>query len=244
MTPTWIEKIRHKPLAYRQTLAVGLIIGAAIILLIIWFATGFGLSTKGGDLETIKKGVGSVSSLIESQTDQYQKNKTELEDNLNTVLKTSALVIPPSLVDLQEEPDGVLFLNYDYRQKGSLVRVEQIEFYPSTAIVSAKVTNESSTTIHFDASLGSAIIQTLPSGSRISYQPLFQSGSPTPLEPGQESEIIILFGPVNGRQEFKLAVGDFLSDLDPDKAERWGAEYSIDPSKIIKQTKQNNSPKP
>lgn len=233
-----LERIRQLPLAQRRLLALAIVSFVGLIVFVTWASTGFGLSQKSGGVEAISEGAGSVAGLIQEQTEKFGEDRAQLEADLQKALKSSALVLPEGLADLEEEPDGVLFLTNEFRARGTLVRLKQIEFYPSTAVVTAEVTNESNETsqeIIFDASVGSILQQNIPGGSELSFTPLFQSGSPVKLAAEQTQEVAVVFGPINGRIPFTLVLGDFMTGLDTEKSGNWSAQFTIDPSKIVQE---------
>jgi hypothetical protein len=235
MPSRWsIEYIRSLPVATRRLIAGGILIIFTLILGTIWIATGFGLSKESGGLASVSEGAEGVASLIQEQTEEYAESKAELEKNLEQTFKSSALIPPAGLVNSDEEPDGVLYLGHQHRVNGLFTTVDEIDFFPSATSVAATLVNESDQPIIFDASRGSILVQHTPSGAELSYQPLFQSGTPTELQPGDSVQANIFFGPINGRLPFSLVLGDYLTDLDPQKAKNFSARFEIDPSKIIK----------
>jgi hypothetical protein len=231
--PGFFDQLRNLPLTTRRSIAGITVLVLGVITLGIWFVTDFGLSRQDG-LGSVREGAGSVADLIQDQTDKFAEDRASLQESLNTVLKSNALVAPEGLVGVDEDPDGILYLGYEYRENNTLTRVEQIEFYPSSAVVVATIANESDQAIDFDASRGSVLVQNLETGAELAYQPLFQVGSPTQLEAGQTTQVIVLFGPVNGRHPFNLVLGDFSTSPDPAESKQWAARFEIDPDKIIK----------
>jgi hypothetical protein len=231
--PGFFDQLRNLPLTTRRSIAGISIVVLGLITLGVWFVTDFGLSRQDG-LGSVRDGAGSVADLIQDQTDQFALDRASLQESLNTVLKSNALVAPEGLVGVDEDPDGVLYLGYEYRENNTLTRVEQVEFYPSSAVVVASITNESDHTVNFDASRGSVLVQNLETGAELAYQPLFQVGSPIELEAGQSTQVIVLFGPVNGRHAFNLVLGDFSTGSDFAESKQWAARFEIDPDKIIK----------
>lgn len=234
----FLERLRQLPLAQRRLFAFAIVVVVGLIAFVAWIATGFGLSQKSGGVEAISEGAGTVAGYIQQQTEKFGEDRAKLEADLQKALKSSALVAPEGLIGLEEEPDGVLYLTNEFRSRGTLVRLKQIEFYPSVAVVTADVTNESTTSegqqeIFFDASIGSIMQQNIPGGSEISFTPLFQTGSPVKLAVNQTQEVTVMFGPINGRIPFTLILGDFMVEATAEKSDSWSAKFSIDPSKIV-----------
>jgi hypothetical protein len=235
MPSRWsLEHIRSLPVGTRRIIAGSIIVVLTLITGGIWIATGFGLSQESGGLASVSEGAGGVASLIQEQTEEYAKSRAELEKNLEQTFKSSALIPPEGLIEQDEEPDGVLYLGYQHRVSGLFTTIDEIDFFPSATAVLATLVNESERPIIFDASRGSILVQQIPSGAELSYQPLFQSGTPAELQPGDSVQATIFFGPVNGRLPFSLVLGDYLTDLDPAQTEQFSARFEVDPAKIIK----------
>jgi len=230
-----LDSIRQMPLTTRRLLAFGIVVIVGIIVFAVWIATGFGLSKKSGGVGAISEGAGSVAGLIQEQTDKFQQDRAQLEADLQKALKSSALVLPENLANLDEQPDGVLYLTNEFRARGALVRLKQVEFYPSAAVVTAEIANESDREMYFDASMGSLLQQKTATGSELSFTPIFQAGAPVKLAPNQAQEVAVVFGPVNGRLQFELVLGDFLTELNESKDDNWSAKFSIDPSKFVQE---------
>ncbi len=238
-----LTKLRSLPLKTRRNLALTMVIFLSGIGIIIWASTDFGLSGQKGGLGTIKEGAGDVASLIQEQSDQFQSERVALEENLNQVLKSAALIYPEGLIGENEEPTGVLYLDNEYREKGVKTVLQQVEFYKSATLAYFQVELSGDSNVFIDAAQGSVLAQTVEStGTELTFQPLFQAGSPTELKPGDLVDILVLFGPVNGRDKFKLVLGDFTTSTDPEIADRWSAKFSIDPSKIIEKTEESETP--
>lgn len=228
-----LQKIRALPITTKKTLIV-LIVGClAVFAFIVWIVTGYGLTKESEGLDAFSQSVNGVSNLIQERTTDYQNTKAELEDSLKQTLQSQALLMPEGLKDLKEEPDGILHLGYEHRENGTHTILEQVEFYPSFCIVTATISNESEQDLYFDASRGSVIIQQLPNQSEVSYQPLYQTGAPTQLKGNQSAQIGIIFGPINGRNKFEIAIGDYSPALDSTAPNTWAARFEIDPEKII-----------
>jgi|GEM_PF-6829059 len=237
----FIDRVRSLPLATRRMLVGVIVVVLAVIGLGLWLVTGFGNGSSGDNLRAISDGAGSVAELIQGQTDKYADTKAELENNLSQVLKSSALILPESLADVREEPDGVLFLQHEHRSNGTKTVLEDVTFYPSYTLVRATITNESEAAQFIEAGHGS-VIEQASAGSKLSAQPIFQAGTPTTVEPGQSIEAQIVFGPLNGRLPFTVVIGDFVlaADTDPN-AKTWSARFEVDPSKIVDETPAENS---
>ncbi|MFH0830698.1 MAG: hypothetical protein V1895_01405 [Parcubacteria group bacterium] len=228
-----LDRIRQLPLASRRALATGIVFVVGILLVGLWVAIDFGIPNREGGIAAISDGAKSVGNLIQEQTDQYSKTKTRLEQNLDQTLKSSALVLPQSLQGVREEPDGVLFLGYEHRERGTFVKLDDVTFYPSYTLVRATLTNESGEPLFVDAGRGSVLVQQSAS-SYVSLQPLYQSGTPAEISAGQSVQAQITFGPLNGRQPFELVVGD-IADNAQFASEAWSAQFKIDPSKVVQE---------
>ncbi|MFO0704961.1 MAG: hypothetical protein U0517_03310 [Candidatus Andersenbacteria bacterium] len=231
-----LDRIRSLPLSTRRTLTGVIAIGLAAVAFGVWLSFDLSSSGSPSGLHAIGQGADSVAQLVQKQTDKYAETKKQLQDNLDQTLKSSALVLPESLSNVREEPDGVLFLQYEHRQNGTKTVLEDVTFYPSYTLVRATITNESETEQHIDTGHGS-VLEQQAEVARLALQPIFQSGTPVTLKAGESVQAQILFGPVNGRLPFEVVIGDYaLADTDQGTADQtWAAHFSVDPSKIVEQ---------
>ncbi len=231
-----IDRARSLPLATRRALVGVIVVIVAVVGLVVWFTVGFGVSEQQGGIKAISEGAGSVAQLIQSQTDKYSETKAQIQNNLDQTLKSSALVLPESLTNVREEPDGVLFLQYQHSAHGTKTMLKDVTFYPSYTLVRATITNESDSAQAIDVARGS-VLEQQSNQTKVSVQPLYQVVTPTTLDPGASIETQIIFGPLNGRLPFELVIGDYSAGASGgtgSAGETWSAQFSVDPANIVK----------
>lgn len=225
-----LNTARALPLSTRRALVTIIVAIFAVAGVSIWIAFDFGVPKDQGGLGAISEGADSVAQLVQQQTDRYEQTKQELEANLEQTLKSSALVLPDSLANNEEEPDGVLFLNYQHRAQGIATNLIDVSFFPSYSVVRTEITNEGDHDVYLDAGHGS-VIEQYTGLSTVAVQPIFQTGSPSTIAPQDKIEVQLVFSPLNGRQPFAVAIGDFADTKDTNQT--WSATFEIDPSSIV-----------
>ena len=228
-----LNTARSLPLSTRRFIVTVSVAVIAVVGFSTWIAFDFGIPGQQGGLRAISDGASSVAQLVQDQTDKYSETRAQLEANLDQTLKSSALILPESLAEIREEPDGVLFLGYQHRASGVLTTLDDVTFYPSYTLVRATITNESDTAVSVDAGRGSIIEQ--PNGdSTVAVQPIYQSGTPAELTPGDQVQTQIVFSPLNGRSGFTLVIGDYTA-VSAGAAEVWSSRFEVDPGEVVDQ---------
>ncbi len=209
----------------------------ALAGIVVWIVSGFGISTgEDNGPSSIKAGADEIGQLIQQQTQRYQEVKQNINNRLQEQLKSQALLLPDGVIEDNEQPSSILYLNSRYQEKGIDTELKQIEFYKKATLAYFHVTLTQDHKTFLNAALGSVLSQTIgPGNLKITYQPIFQAGTPAELKTGKPLDVMVMFKPLRPDQKFELILGDFLSDQDPDVANHFAAHFSVDPRQIIKE---------